>query len=461
MGQPETTKCVLKLRLGASLTGPTKRMARDLHQASLLYNQCRNAIVRAWERSAEDNPSETFAMFVCRCGAAERRASRKAAGESKVREHCTCEDNPCEVARQACPLLAAKITTSCATQEVSAKLRSKLPWNRPNKAHRYIWQGILANQVARPCYRGSELPVPCQDAKLSLTDSGYTLSFPVWSLASGRQHRNFLCRIPTKRLTRGYKRILFNIVKGEWNLCDSRLQFHEPRSRQKKGFWAIHLVYDRKQDPIAGLDSKQVARLTLQPKDAKKPFDVSTDGVFKPWLLGDVDVYLGFLSRLETRRLEMRLRHKEKGSGRRGHGRGRTEKAIRPATRKARNIARLFQWRIVAQLVRFCERYGCGVVEFSEPKQGQKNASWFAVPGRPWTWADFMSRLKHKLWVNGIDLRESEGGEQKQARRSRGPKVNGGTGNGKMPHNGGEVANGKNGVARKTGRKAGRGRDEK
>ncbi len=252
--------------------------------------------------------------------------------------------------------------------------------------------------------------MPCQDAKLSLTDSGYTISFPVWSMASGREHRKLLVRIPTRRMTEGYKKILLNVVKGDWKLCDSKLHFHEPKSRQKKGHWAIHLVYDRKQEPLAGIDKKRVAKVSLQDKKADKPFEVSTDGTF-PWKLGDVAVYLGVISRLETRRIEMRVRHKDKGSGRRGHGRGRTEKAIRPITRKARNIARLFQWRIVSEIVRFCERYACGVVEFTEPTAGKKLASWFGLAGRPWDWTGFMSRLKHKLWVNGIELRD--GGEQK------------------------------------------------
>lgn len=404
MDKPESNAVVIKLRLGACLTGPTKRLAADLHEAAQLYNVARNAIVRAWERNAEAKPAD-----------------------AKFSESWPA--NAYQEAWHTVPTLARKIV-SAATQEVSAKLRARTPYNHPGKA-RYVWQAMLAFETSRPCYRGKELPVPCQDAKLCLNDSGYTLKFPVWSEASGRQKLSHTCRIPTHRLPPGYKRHLLNIVNRDWKLCDSKLHWHEPKSRRGKGHWAIHLVYLRPQEPLKGLDKTRVAKLTLQGGDGKAPFEIATDGAF-PWSVGAAKVMQSEFSRLETRRLAMRARHRDKSSGRRGHGRQRVEESIRPTTRAVKELAHRMQWHAVSEILKFCERYQCGTVEWSDPSMGQRANCWLSKNGVQWDWTGFQSRLKHKLWVNGVDLCERPGDAPKAGGRSRKAKTVKATINGKM-----------------------------
>lgn len=314
------------------------------------------------------------------------------------------------------PQLAANII-AMVSQGMMSNVNKRVPFGHNGTARR-VWQAILGNEMSRPCFRQNEISLPNNSMEFKLSDSGYTVTFPLWSKAAGRKHSRHTCRLESKHLTKGYKSVLLKIAAGEWKLCDSALHWHEPKSRGKKGHWAIHLCYQRPQEKLTNLDPKQVAVLSLMGKDAEKPFEISTPGVFKPWKLGDVKVYLNELSRLETRRLEMRHRHRDKSSGRRGHGRKRVEGAIRPVTRKIKNLMGRFQWRMVSEIVRFCAQYGCGVVEFSEPSMGKRANCWFSVGGRQWDWTGFLSRLKHKLWLNGIEIRESQGGEQNPGDRS-------------------------------------------
>lgn len=378
IGKPETTTCVLKLRLGCCLTGPTKRLAADLHAVARMFNQARNAVVRLWEREAETSEDRThFSMP----------ASAYAASSA------------------AAPLLARKLCAT-ATQEVAKKLRSKVPWNHPGLA-RYQWQAILAFETSRPAWRGLDIAVPCQDARLTHSPSGYTLRFPLWSKQAGRKNCFVVCRLPSARLPPGLRRVLQQVSSGEWKLCDSKLIFHEPKSRGKKGHWAYHMAYERPQECL-DLDKSRTAVLTLQTGGgAARPFEVVGPDAF-PWTVGDAAVLLGEYRRLDERRLQMRARHRDRTEGKRGHGRQRAELAVRPITRAVQQLMHRFSWRVVAKVIEYCVRYNCGRVEWREPGVRVRDRYWFAAKAIPFDFTGFLGRLKHKLWVNGIVLASGE-----------------------------------------------------
>jgi hypothetical protein len=114
----------------------------------------------------------------------------------------------------------------------------------------------------------------------------------------------------------------------------------------------------------------------------------------------------------------MRHRHRDGSSGRRGHGRQRVELAIRPVSRAVDKLLHRVQWRVVAKVIEYCIRENCGAVEWSDPSMRQRARSWFASRKLPWDWTGFASRLTHKLWVNGIEIRKRSGGEPKPEDRS-------------------------------------------
>ena len=436
---------VLEIKLGACLTGPTKRMVADLHAIALECNHARNAIVRHWERWREDNPDWQPAQRTGRGGVPKVTADGKPILENPCVSQET-ENALYHHGTAAAPNTAAKIIASCRA-EVVDRLKSRLPWNHIGASH-FRWEGILAHEVSRDCYRAICIPVPCQDTVLAIQTSdgvrvsrdldgariqqcargGAILRFPLFSNKSGRDNKSIICRLETRQLTRGNRHVLARIASGDWKLSDSKLVWKEGKGRSvgkkgksgkrhgrkrgaKRGAWFFQLTYKQPRIDLELDQSRTATFLPLDP-DEGHPFEVKCDDSF-PWRLGDVRVLQEQFSRLETRRMVLRNRYRDAGSAKAGHGRGQIERYIRPVTRMVRDLMERFTDHLVSEVIRYCRRNNCGKLNYQEPGLGRRQHLWFERRDIPYDWTSLMAKVAFKcekyglkLLVNGVDRRK-------------------------------------------------------
>lgn len=386
--KPESLTAVLKIKLGKCLTGPTKRMAADLHAATQLFNAARNRMVRYWERYCEDHPE------VIQLG--------KRPGDVLLKLPQGFSTQLYHAGRETSPKLNSIIVAQASNTILAAHILKRTPWNHQGQARR-MWQAILGNEAARPCFRECGLAAPNKTTRLDYDDHHATLTFALWSKQAGRKQTQASCRIAIGRMPRGLKNIIRRVCLGEngWKLCDSEIVWKEGR-RRGRGTWFFHMAYQR--PPLAEqLRPDNVATLQSMDGTASHPFEVFKDLEFA-WRLGDVNVLQAKYQQLETRRLVMRNRYRDAGSGRKGHGRKRIEAAIRPVSRQSRDLMERFAKNVVAQAVKYCRRHDCGALVFDRPRTRQKACGWFAAKEIPFDWTRFEAQLKHRCHLFGIRL---------------------------------------------------------
>lgn len=382
LDKTENRTAVLKIKLGASLTGPTKRLVADLHQAAGLFNVARNRMVRFWERYCEDHPEVL------------------ADGKLNLPKGFTTQLY--HAGREAAPALSSIIVAAASNTILGAHLLKRTPWNHRGLCKR-VWQAVLGNEIARPCFRECGLAAPNKTTKLSLGADHATLTFALWSKQASRKHTQGSCRLAMRLLPGGLKAIIRRVANGEndWRLCDSELVWKEGK-RRSKGTWYYHMCYQRPPLPEK-LNPERTAQLHFLSGEADKPFEVGMDTGF-PWKLGDVAVLQAKYNQLETRRLVLRHGYRDAGSGRKGHGRERIESAIRPVSRQARMLMERFSKNVVAQVIKYCRRYECGTLTWDKPHTKAKLAGWFAAKGIPFDWTRFDAQLEHRCWLYNIRI---------------------------------------------------------
>jgi hypothetical protein len=396
---------ILKLKLGACLSGPTKRMAADLHEAALSCRRVRNFGARWWQRWREDHPDHEGGLLP-NDAARERYAAA------------------CALA----PSLATPCVASC-LREVDDSLKTRVPRGHPGEA-RYRWQAVLGAECNLETWRAEVIPLHNRTVKLCYAGdrerseaelsalahgkaprlhrltrtlaacggSSCVLQFQLFSRGSGRAETNVTCRLEARQLTRGNRAVLRRIASGEWAARDSELVWHE---RDRHPAWHLHLVY-RQPRPEAGLDLGRTATLTACAHDAERPFAVEgPEG--RPWDLGFRGLAREY-ERMRLRRLALRNRYRESGPGRKGHGRGRVEAAIGPASRGLQSLAQRSLCLVVAEVLRYCRRQDCGRLVYLEPGTGARPYGWFGRKDIPFDWTNFKGRLAHKCALIGIVL---------------------------------------------------------
>lgn len=446
---------VVKLKLGKALNMPSRRMLRDLERMARLCAVARNAAISAWRRWREDHPDWHPELTTSRNG---RRyplnhplpPQRKAedgtvtGGMFDVGNHAgisgqtwlyhACRDTSSEVAGTIC---------SCLASEVWSGLTAKLPYNHAGTA-RYRWEGILAHEVSQTSYTidRSTIPVPnsglvlavaetdeeedddtestpdlvlspgaagkgLRDRLRTLAGSGAAVALPLWSQGSGRRETHLICRIETRQLPDGLRKILRRLARGEpgWKIADSKLVFDAaPPHVQRRGHpgdWFLHLTY--RMPPVSmALDQQHPALLMGQ--DATEP---------SPWILIDTATgqkrYLALprVVELEYRRLVARrknLRARSRLGVGRGHGQREFYAGVVPATRKARDLFTAYWRQMASDVARQCRLWNCGTLILVEPPLGLRGQSWFArrpVP-LPLDWTLLAGRLTHRCRRSGI-----------------------------------------------------------
>lgn len=388
---------LLSLRLGASLLSSKKNLANDLHAVSETCRTIRNAYVWAWMRWREDHPEweptgksdlwpkeEATAIY------------HRLAGEH--------------------PEIGTVVVNECLQKELKA-LGQKVPYNHEGKA-RYVWQALLLHernpQNARPgiiplhynsirlCYAGDMFgpqtgAVASRLKRFGSSSAVVALSLYSQTRKSGRLPSVF-CRIETRQMSKGRRKILRLIAQGEWPVKGSLLVYKE-----KHKAWFLQLTYGQPQKPL-GLNPESVATFSLAPKEAEQPFLV-TLGEDKPtWKLGFRVLEREYAS-LERRRLALRTKYKVAGHGRKGHGRRRLEYPLRKITHRLHDLMERFTDMLIADLLKFCVGFDAGTIDYREPSLGARLHTWFAKRKIPYDWTNLLAKLKQKCFLMDIDLR--------------------------------------------------------
>lgn len=452
----ESTIGVLEMKLGFCLTGPTKRAIADLHEIAAQCNVVRNGVLRHWERWREDHPDwkpeqrrdrkgdakvarkmiveESWRVKQVKEMLLKNEAFEKDNGEifhknkkiakfvdSAILEHPGfSQDLENEMYHKGCelePNLGCTIVASLRS-EVIDRLKTRMPYNHKGTAQ-YRWEAILKYECARDCYRTISIPAPnsttvvgyegllSRDISKGVTERLKTLAksnaivrLQLFSRDSGRKNVDHVFWIEARQLPRGKKAILKRIVSGEWKLCDSKVVY-------KRDGWYYQMTYKQPQKSLK-LNPKNTATLVMNSEFSSHPLSIQLqrqDGRLITWQLGDANVLLAEYNRLELRRVSIQSRYKTASSGRKGHGRQRAYRSQKPITQKLSDLQEVFTNYVIASIVKFCTRHDCGKIIYREPSLFLREFSWFAKKGKiTYNWTSLVNKLKHKTWINGIDL---------------------------------------------------------
>ncbi len=452
----ETTMGVMEMKLGFCLTAPTKRAIADLHEIAAQCNVVRNGITRHWERWREDNPEWKPEQRRDRKGEAKvarkmtvekpwkvkqvkdmlvkNEATENENGEVLYKDKVIAKFNDAAILEHPAlsqdlenelyhrgTSLAPNLGCSIIAQlrsEVLDRLKTRMPYNHPGKSE-YRWEGIVNYECARDCYRAISIPAPnsisvigyegliSRDVSKGVTarlqklaQSNAIVRLQLFSRESGRENLDHVFWIESRQLPRGKKAILRKVVSGEWKHCDSKVVY-------KRDGWYFQMTYKQPQKSLQ-LNPQNVATLVMNPSSATNPLSIRfvTDrGRTITWQLGDANVLMAEYKRLETRRMALQTRYKTASSGRKGHGRKRAYRSQKPITRKLNDLQEVFTNYVVASIIKFCTKYDCGTLIYREPSLFLRDFSWFAKNGKiTYNWTSLANKLKHKTWINGIEL---------------------------------------------------------
>lgn len=440
---PRIVTSVLRLKLGACLTAPTRRLFIDLADAARMYNVARNAMMRAWEQfwlsrphlHGRGNPASAgFEVPDPRGPDPRKLPLDRAFGARRTVSQSSWLYG---VGTGASPNLATVIV-SAGAQDVLSNMGTENAHPRPGGC-RFRWQAVLGCHVARPTFRETVLPVVCNSSAVCYMGkvatarkgghfaggptrskllvggaSGCVLAFPAWSRESGRRWLHHVVRLEAGQLGEGHKAALRALCEGRegWKFSDSELVFRPgPPGRRSRapawrdGEWFLHLCYQMP-GGASSLDPCRVAAVTPQEGGASGPFVVGCEGDDAPWVVGAYPVLQVMQRRIDARRGALRQRRKLRGNTG-GHGRQRALRDDKAMTRTAQDLAGDACKKMVSEVVRYCRRRGCGAVAYAEPALPWRPRSWFAARGLPWDWTSFRARLRHKCDLEGIRFQEA------------------------------------------------------
>jgi hypothetical protein len=408
----------IPLALGSCCTGPTKSMFRDLKKAAIMCNHVRNLMVRHWERWHEDHPN--YEPVDADKMSPSVYVDRKYFPKELV--STTYDSSMYRVAQKAYPLLAAKLFSAC-QKEVVHRLKSSMP-----PIHRQRWghnsfraKAILEFEANRDTRREWVIPVSKQDSTLcyagqsakKLTsgvdaevhkygDSSAVVRIPLWSNKSNRKQKAIICRVEVRqykgrRVSPGVRRVLKKVASGEWKMRDSKVTYDEDHK-----LWKFDLIYFQPAHDL-GLNPERTAVLVANDGKASHPFEITAPNGAR-WRLGQAGTYRQQNMRKENKRRRLRRQYRLAGPGARAHGQKRWVRDVKATTRRVRNIAKLFQQKVAAEIIQFCLKYNCGRLLYIEPPPNRRDNLWFKALGLSFDWTTFRSHLQHLCFKYVIQL---------------------------------------------------------
>lgn len=374
---------VINLKLGACLTAPTKRNRTDLAEVATELNLARNAAVRHFVRWREDHPD----------------------WQGKGKRLIENENEMYHAARAAAPNVNSKIVSS-ACQDVRKYLTGNVPYDHTGSA-RWRWQAILRFEINACSFRSQCIPAPCQDSvfcyggdvtrELSRnvheriagcgSDSA-VVRFPLYSREAGRSVVDAVCRVEVRQLSRGNRKLLKRIARGEVRMCDSKVVL------SRRGDWEFQLVYAA-EGAVQVCDPLRIA--TLVP-GMDSPFALMLPGGEKPigrgWILeNERKQVVG-----RRRAMQHRSRH---GAGS-GHGKAHFFGKVRPLSRRWNDFADTWAKEVAAHVIDRCIADDCGTLLYREPTKPVREVTWFSKHGIPFDWTRFASVLTNAASKSGV-----------------------------------------------------------
>jgi hypothetical protein len=314
------------------------------------------------------------------------------------------------------PNVGAKVRNG-AVKDIVDHLGSKMPYTHTGSRFRH--EAVRNFEVSLACFTTQEIYIPSQDTAFVYAgryetcnsdrnkekikslggDDSVLLYFPLFSRKSGRENTTIVCRLEVRQLSKGNRKLLQRISsKDGIKMADSTI-------RKRDGIWYFDLTYQQEQESL-GLTVDNIAELYLTPNFMKKPFEIVA--ARKRWDIGDALPLLAQWQSIDARRASLQERYKHtEASASRGHGRQRFFRNFRQYSRAFQRFQTLWQYRAIAEIVRFCQRFDCGTVMFREPGLQLRKSSntWFEGNNIPYNWTGFVSKLSHKLWKVGIVLK--------------------------------------------------------
>ena len=452
---PARRTCIIEVRLGKCLTGPTKRMARDLHDAARACNQARNAIVKQWELWHWQRPDYEPAQMHDKTGLPlvrvkhggkttllvddggkyrTRRGKSVSVPEdaeiSPATEHrffpqtlidSWAADSLYSTAKRIAPQIAGKLLSSL-VQEVKDDLSAKMPWSHDGQARRK-YEAIVNCEISRQTYRQPLIPVPSQDIVIAwngalsrkLTEKSRVkqhilaaggngqcvVRFPIFSRESGRKQQSIICRVEvrqldkrrrSKRSERSRSAILRRIVAGEWPLRDSHLVY-------KRKAWFLQIVTVLPQR-MAKLNQGVVADLMPCPLQRWRPFRLTCGEDMLD--VGHAQHYAHEYARLVKRRKTLQARYKTGMA--KGHGKQHFFRTFTRWERATRDMQSVYLWRLANAAADYCVQHEAGKLVWREPSLGLRKQDWFSMHGVPLDWTDLRAKLEHVCGRIGIEL---------------------------------------------------------
>jgi hypothetical protein len=419
----KTNPGVVELKVGASLTGPTKRMVADLHSVALDLNKAKNAMVRHWQRWHEDHPEWKPEPIVDKKG--NPKFSKKNQPLTKDPFTSDIQKEMYKHGREVVPHIYSGLVAGVC-REVIASLKGRTPYNHPGLAT-FRWEAILWNEVAAPSFRELEIPVKksisaiCYEGDNTnqlnkksfgkeltkriekVGQSSCVLYFPLFSDASGRKEKHGLCRLEIRQRKKGQRRTVRRVCQGELKLSDSKIVFKEGRKKA----WSFQLTFEQEVENL-GLNKDNIAVLVPCPGDSDNPFKLEFPNG-KSWYLGKGKALEGEYSRLQTRRRMLQMRYKTAGSGSKGHGRKRFYGKLAPHSRAAKDLTERIIKMTVADIIRGCIQNDCGRIMYREPTKPLRTSKvWFAQRATwpfkiPFNWTGLEAQLANKAAISGIE----------------------------------------------------------
>lgn len=468
---PTVVGIFIPLKLGACLSGPRRRLLRDLDQMAYTLNCVRTGMVRTCQRWWEDHPEWSPEAIVDAAGNNyEKRGNPMVKNEplpriflddpakppvssealkasleavKKAKEAAAPSGGKLKrgdvklpgadgsmllygAARKQAPHIAAKIVSSC-VQEVLSRLKLPTPYNHHGKAH-YRWQAILLSEVNGDTFSGLRIPVPVQDSAicykggatnelsskvharlLAAGKQRCVLRLPLFSVESGRRVTDGMVQLQVETLSPGHRKILQMICRSEagWKMADSSLVFHD---EGKFRGWHLHLVY---RQPVRAhvLLPENVAIL-----EALKDGDGAAPPWSKPFRIRMEDGPMWRLGdarvlEYQYRNLQMRsrtLRHRSRGDNAGRKGHG-NSRFYRDVLPVGDRQRNLLRHFRVSLMAEIMKFVVTKQCAVLEYREPPRTKDWFDQRGLPFARTRFLADLRYKCKLHGVALRVAGG----------------------------------------------------
>lgn len=385
---------VLKLKVHKPVGVRQKTMETMLARAARLCDQARNAGLRAWELDRRLSP--WWPEFQTKADGSLKvwhgnPVYKKEIGP-KTKDGVTMGTWIYRKIRDAVPELSSNLA-SIASKEITAKLKSKMPYDSETESH-WFWEAVLKYDVQPPTYRSRLIPVPNKCATLQLSPE-CRLELPLFSTSDDSGLPRRLCvSLLSGSLTRGQRRWLSKIDKGEAKLSDSYLV---PR----KGRWFFHATILN--EAVSGvLDVDRTATLrACYDDEGRRPFELELpEGRIVGIGLGEA--LAAEVDRVIKRREGIRFASRLGVS--RGRGKRRFYKTLRPMAHRLDNCKDAFACDLADRMAKLCKEHNCGSVVFHCPSRYMRQQTWLQKRGVTLTWDRLIARLQGRCLKDGIKL---------------------------------------------------------